>query len=64
MTAAEIAERFGCTEEQVRALHRKNSEALAKMADKAVRTRKKVNGYTSGQLRGFAEQAALNAERI
>lgn len=53
---AEIANVFGCTPEQVKAQMARNASSLQAMADKAVTTGRKVNGYTARQL----EQHAAN----
>lgn len=42
---------FGCTLEQANALRAKNRAQLTEMYDEACRTKKRVNGYTSEQLR-------------
>lgn len=49
-TAAEIAAKFGCTVEQVDAQRAKNKATLVEMYEKALRTGRKVNGYTADQL--------------
>lgn len=49
-TEQELAQRFGCSVEQIRAQHADNGRALRRMLEKAVRTRKKVNGYSAAQL--------------
>jgi hypothetical protein len=41
---------FGCTQEQATAQMRKNLVGLEKMADKALATGRKVNGYTHDDL--------------
>lgn len=56
-TISEIARQFGCTPDQVRAQFAKNADQMAKMAEKARSTTRKVNGYTAEQLYTKAEQA-------
>jgi hypothetical protein len=56
-TAEQIAAKFGCTAEQVKAQHAKNAKELEGMAEKASRTGRKVNNYTEAQLRQLAEQS-------
>jgi hypothetical protein len=51
MTLPQFCKLFGCTIEQANALKRKNRAQLTVMYDKAWRTGKRVNGYTSEQLR-------------
>ena len=48
--ADKVAALFGCTPEQARALYARNADQLQKMADKAHKTSRKVNGYTAQQL--------------
>jgi len=42
---------FGCTLKQVNALKKKNKAQLTEMYNEACATGKRVNGYTSEQLR-------------
>ncbi len=49
-----VARLFGCTVEQCRAQHAKNSRALSEMAAKSEARGRKVNGYDAAQLRAFA----------
>ncbi len=51
ITIQQIAERFNCTPAQVGAQFAKNYAGIKGMYVKACATRKKVNGYTSEQLR-------------
>lgn len=56
-----IAAIFGCTVEQAKAQLAKNAKSLKKMADRAAKIGRKVNGYTEIELRGHAarfEEAA------
>jgi hypothetical protein len=57
LTEEQIAKRFGCTVEQVRANHKANADALAKMTAKA--SGKKVNGYTAEQLSKMTAEARM-----
>jgi hypothetical protein len=50
MTPEQIAARFGCTVEQARAQLQRNADQLARMAAKANKTGKNVNGFTAAQL--------------
>ena len=50
MNANQVANRFGCTVEQARALYEKNAHQLHSMANKAKRTGRNVNNYTAAQL--------------
>ena len=50
MSPAQIAKFFKCTPEQLSAQYARNAFDLSKMADKASKTGKKVNGYTAVQL--------------
>ncbi len=52
-----VARLFGCTVEQVRALHGRNSRSLSDMAAKAEKLGRKVNGYDAAKLRAFAGDA-------
>lgn len=56
--AKQIASLFGCTEDQVRNLKKRNAEQLTKMAIKAEVSGQKVNGYTAQQLRAYADKAS------
>lgn len=60
-TATEVAAILGASEERVRLTYRKDAEQLAKMAAKATRSGRKVNGYTAEQLNETAFRAALLA---
>ena len=53
----DMANLFGCTVEQVRALYLKNSGQLRSMALKAEATGKRVNGYTAEELNRHADHA-------
>jgi len=53
MNETQLAARFGCTVEQVRAMHAKNAQGLREMLFKAERTGCKVNNYTAEQLRAM-----------
>lgn len=55
MNANQVAQRFGCTVEQVQNLYRKNAIQLQSMANQAKRTGRNVNNYTAEQL---AQRAA------
>ncbi len=57
LTEQQVAQRFGCTIEQVRAGHKANAEVLAKMTAKA--SGKKINGYTEDQLSKMTAKARL-----
>lgn len=46
-----IAKMLGCSVEQLKAQHAKNAIGLKEMLAKAIKTGKKVNGYTESQLR-------------
>lgn len=48
------ARAFGCTVDQARVMFRKNAFKLMEMHEKAVRTGKKVNGYTAQELEDSA----------
>lgn len=61
MTTHQIAKIFGCTEDQVRAQFLANANQLAKMRAKAVKTGKKVNGYTAAELRCHASNTFAKA---
>lgn len=50
MTPAQIAARFGCTEEQARKQFERTARQLQSMANQAKRTGRKVNHYTAEQL--------------
>lgn len=50
-TLEQFAKMFGATVEQCNDLKRKNKAQLEAMYDEAWKTRKRVNGYTSEQLR-------------
>lgn len=52
------------TEEQMKTQYRRNAEGLTKMADKAVRTGKKVNGYRPGELVVMAIQFDFYAQNF
>lgn len=60
--AAASAKRFGCTVAQAKALFAKNAVGFRQMAEKAERTGRKVNGYTSAQLR--ASEAAYRTASL
>ena len=57
MNAKQASSIFGCTEAQIRAQYMANAKQLAKMAEKARVTGKKVGGYTAIEL----EQHSFNA---
>lgn len=61
MDAKTVARIFGCTEEQARAAYARNATQLATMRDKAIRTRRKVNGYTAEELARHAATYAAKA---
>lgn len=50
-TIEQFAKLFGVTVEQCNALKAKNREQLTEMRVKALKTGRKVNGYTAEQLR-------------
>lgn len=50
-SVADIARMFRCSVDQVNALRAKNRAQLTVMYNEACRTGKRVNGYTSEQLR-------------
>lgn len=56
MTEQQVAQRFGCTIEQVRAGHASNARALRGMLFKARTAGKKVNGYTAEQLQAHVDR--------
>ncbi len=60
-TTEQIASRFGCTPEQVRAQFARNAEGLAKMLARAESTGRKVNGYTADQLRQMVADTRARA---
>jgi ribosome-binding protein aMBF1 (putative translation factor) len=49
-TPEEVAQMFGVSIDRIKQQHRDNAKALQSMYDKAVKTGKKVNGYTAAQL--------------
>lgn len=51
MTLDQFCKAFGCTREQAEILRAKNKAQLEAMYDKAWKSGKRVNGYTSEQLR-------------
>jgi hypothetical protein len=57
MTNEQVAKRFGCTVDQVKAQFARNAAELANMADQAMLTGKPVNHYTEAQLRKMADEA-------
>lgn len=59
----QICKLLNCTKEQLSAQFRRNAEGLVEMADKAIKTGKKFNGYRAGQLVMMAIKADANAER-
>lgn len=62
MTTAQIAARFGCTVEQVRALHRRNAADTLADAVKAEQSGRKIRGYTAAQLYQQAARSAAAAK--
>jgi len=56
--AERSAKAFGCTIEQAKAMFAKNAIGCRSMLERAVRTGKKVNGYTADQLRASVEAYA------
>ena len=61
MNANQVANRFGCTVEQARVLYEKNAHQLQSMANKAKRTGRNVNNYTSAQLDQHAASFLVKA---
>lgn len=61
MTIEQIAARFNCTPDQVRAQFAANAADLAKMAATAERKGRKVNGYTAQRLREHAASMAARS---
>lgn len=53
----QLAARFGCTAEQIRAQFGKNADVLGRMAVKAEASAKQVNGYSAEQLRDMEAKA-------
>lgn len=52
--AERSAATFGVTVDQAKVMFRKNAFGLLEMAERAVKTGRKVNGYTEAQLRASA----------
>jgi hypothetical protein len=50
MTIEQKAALFGCSADQIKKQYRSNLIGLEQMRDKAIRTGKKVNGFTLAQL--------------
>jgi hypothetical protein len=61
MNNKEVAARFGCTVEQVRALHRRNAADTLADAVKAERVGR-IRGYTAAQLYAQAARSASLAK--
>ncbi len=53
--AEKSAKVFGCTLEQARVMFRRNAYKLMEMHAKAMKTGKKVNGYTAEELEQSAK---------
>lgn len=62
MNENQLAKFFGCTVQDVRALHAKNAQTLRAMLAKAESTGKKVNGYSAEQLRVRIADAEILAQ--
>lgn len=56
MTRKQICKLFGVSMSQLKTQYKANAEVLAGMRDKAVRTGRNVNNYTSKQLTGMTKQ--------
>lgn len=50
MNETQLAARFGCTVDQIRANHADNGRALKRMLAKALVEKRKINGYSATQL--------------
>lgn len=61
-TADKVARMFGCSTQSIRAGYAKNAASLAKMAEKARQTGRKVNGYTAEYLEGKAAEYRAKAQ--
>ncbi len=59
MNIKTIATHFACTEDRVRETYRLNAAQMRRMAEKAAKTSRKVNGYTTEQLNERAFKFAL-----
>ena len=55
-TKQQIAARYGCSVERINEQYRANAAQMARMAEKATATGKKVNGYTAEQLHFQSER--------
>lgn len=62
-TPRQIAAVFGCDTDQVRAQFAKNARQLGAMAEKARRTARKVNGFTSVELQTLTTRAAAKSAK-
>lgn len=51
-----IARMFGCSAEQVRAQFSANGAILAKMTESAIRSGRKVHGYSAAELASIASE--------
>lgn len=57
LNVEQLCKRFGCTRAQLAKQYRGNSEDSVRLADKAIRTGKKVCGLRAGQLVVMAIQS-------
>lgn len=61
MSIEQMAARFRCTTDQIRAQFKRNADDLAAMAAVAERKGRKVNGYTAAELRAKSAKMAARA---
>jgi hypothetical protein len=56
LTKDQTCKLFGCTTEQLNKQYAQNAIGLQRMLNKAIETKKKVNGYSENQLKNMVDE--------